>query len=161
MNLAGQWTLLWQKTVNKVKSQMAFNLTWDSQKTHRILHSGNFKDNLVSFISNMIDRNPRIRRSPSFRHLIYMPGNLFRLCLLPKRFRGNSIITAVNHCAILRSVAPILGPPDVKSQLTRKGPDAGNDYGQEEKGVTEDETVGWHQWLDGHGFEQTPGDSRG
>ena len=161
MNLAGQWTLLWQKTVNKVKSQMAFNLTWDSQKTHRILHSGNFKDNLVSFISNMIDRNPRIRRSQSFRHLIYIPGNLFILCLLPKRICGNSTITAVNHCAIIRSVAPILGPPDVKSQLTRKDPDAGNDWGQEEKGVTEDETVGWHHWLDGHGFEQTPGDSRG
>ena len=161
MNLAGEWTLLWQKTVNKVKSQMAFNLIWDSQKTHRILHSGNFRDNLVSFISNMIDGNPRIGRSQRFRHLIYVPGNLFILCLLPKRFWGNSPITVVNHCAIIRSVAPILRPPDVKSQLIRKDPDAGNDWGQEEKGVTEDEMVGWHHWLDGHGFEQTLGNSRG
>ena len=57
--------------------------------------------------------------------------------------------------------APVLRPPDVRSQLTRKDPDAGNDWGQEEKGVTEDETVGWHHWLDGHGFEQALGVSNG
>jgi len=38
-------------------------------------------------------------------------------------------------------------------------PDAGKDGGQEEKGATEDETVGWHHRLNGHEFEQTPGDS--
>ena len=43
--------------------------------------------------------------------------------------------------------APILWPPDVKSWLTRKDPDAGRDWGQEGKGVTEDEMVGWHHWL--------------
>ena len=42
--------------------------------------------------------------------------------------------------------------------LIWKDPDAGKDWGQEEKGMTEDETVGWHRWLDGHEFEQTPGD---
>ena len=42
-----------------------------------------------------------------------------------------------------------------------KRSDAGKDWGQEEKGVTEDEMVGWHQWLNGHEFEQTPGDSKG
>ena len=40
-----------------------------------------------------------------------------------------------------------------------KDPDAGKDGGQEEKGATEDETVGWHHRLNGHEFEQTPGDS--
>ena len=40
--------------------------------------------------------------------------------------------------------APILWPPDVKSQLTGKDPDAGRDWGLEEKGMTEDEMVGWH-----------------
>ena len=40
--------------------------------------------------------------------------------------------------------APILRPPDAKSRLLRKDPDAGKDRGQEEKGVTEDEMVGWH-----------------
>ena len=50
--------------------------------------------------------------------------------------------------------APILWPPDVKSQLIGKDPDAGKDWRQEEKGMTEDETVGWHHWLDGPEFEQ-------
>ena len=43
------------------------------------------------------------------------------------------------------------------SQLTGKDPDGGNDWRQEEKGMTEDETAGWHPQLDGHEFEQTPG----
>ena len=42
---------------------------------------------------------------------------------------------------------PILKPPDVKSWLIGKDPDAGKDWGQEEKGMTEDEMVGWHHWL--------------
>jgi len=55
--------------------------------------------------------------------------------------------------------APVLWPPDVKSQLTRKDPDAQKDWGQ--KGMTEDKMVGWHHWLDGHEFEQAPGDGEG
>ena len=47
---------------------------------------------------------------------------------------------------------PILWPPDAKSWLTGKVPHAGKDWGQEEKGTTEDEMAGWHHWLDGHGF---------
>ena len=57
--------------------------------------------------------------------------------------------------------APILWPPDVKSWLIGKDPDAGKDWGQEEKGVAEDEMVGWHHRLSGHEFEQTPGDREG
>ena len=57
--------------------------------------------------------------------------------------------------------APILWPPDEKSQLIGKDPDAGKDWGQEEKGTTEDETVGWHHQLDGHEFEQALGDGEG
>ena len=45
---------------------------------------------------------------------------------------------------------PILWPPDVKNWLIGKGPDAGKDWGQKEKGMTEDEMVGWHHWLYGH-----------
>ena len=56
---------------------------------------------------------------------------------------------------------PILWPPDAKSWLTGKDPDAGKDWGQEEKRVTEDEMIGWHHWLNGHEFEQTPGNSEG
>ena len=50
---------------------------------------------------------------------------------------------------------------DTKSQLIGKDPDAGKDWGKEEKRVTEDEMVGWHHWLNGHAFEQTPSDSEG
>ena len=55
--------------------------------------------------------------------------------------------------------APILWSPDVKSHLTGKDPDSGNDWGQEEKGAAEDEMVRWHHWLNGHESEQTLGDS--
>ena len=52
---------------------------------------------------------------------------------------------------------PILWPPDAKSWLIWKDPDAGKDWGQEEKGTTKDEMVGWCHRLDGHGFGWTPG----
>ena len=55
----------------------------------------------------------------------------------------------------------MLWPPDVKSQLIRKDPDAGKDWRQEEKGTTEDEMVGWHHWLSRHEFEQALGDGEG
>ena len=55
----------------------------------------------------------------------------------------------------------ILWPPNVKSQLIGKYLDAGKDWGQEEKRVTEDEMVGWHHQLNGHEFEQTPRDREG
>ena len=46
--------------------------------------------------------------------------------------------------------APILWPPDVKSWLIWKDPDAGEDWGKEEKGTTEDEMAGWHHQINGH-----------
>ena len=52
---------------------------------------------------------------------------------------------------------PILWPPDGKSWLIWKDPDAGKDWRQEEKGTTEDEMVRWRHRLDGHGFGWTPG----
>ena len=60
-----------------------------------------------------------------------------------------------------KAEAPTLWPPDVKSRLIGKDPDAGKDWGQEEKGTAEDEMVGWHHWLNGHEFEQAQGDSEG
>ena len=48
---------------------------------------------------------------------------------------------------------PILWPPDMNSWLIRKDPDAEKDWGQEEKGMTKDEMVGWHHQLNGHEFE--------
>ena len=52
---------------------------------------------------------------------------------------------------------PILWPPGVKNWLIWKDPDAGKDWRREEKGMTEDEMVGWHHWLNRHEFEQAPG----
>ena len=52
---------------------------------------------------------------------------------------------------------PVLWLPDGKNWLIGKDPDAGKDWKQEKKGMTEDEMVGWHHWLDGHEFEQALG----
>ena len=56
--------------------------------------------------------------------------------------------------------AAMLWPPDVKSQVIQKDSDARKDWGQE-KGMTEDEMVGWHHQLNGHEFESTPEDCEG
>ena len=56
-----------------------------------------------------------------------------------------------------KAETPVLWPPHAKGWLIGKDPDAGRDWGQEEKGMTEDEMAGWHHWLDGHEFGWTPG----
>ena len=56
-----------------------------------------------------------------------------------------------------KAETPVLWPPHAKSWLIGKDPDAGRDWGQEEKGMTEDEMAGWHHWLDGCESEWTPG----
>ena len=79
------------------------------------------------------------------------------------RRSNQSILKKINWIFIGRTDAeaevPILWPPDAKSQLIGKDSDAGKDWGQEEKGVTKNTMVGWHYWLDGYEFEQTPGNS--
>ena len=59
--------------------------------------------------------------------------------------------------AMLKWKLPILWPPHAKSWLIWKDPDADKDWGQEEKGTTEDEMVGWHHQVNGYGFGWTPG----
>ena len=56
-----------------------------------------------------------------------------------------------------KAETPVLCPPHAKSWLIGKDSDAGRDWGQEEKGTTEDEIAGWHHWLNGHESEWTPG----
>ena len=62
---------------------------------------------------------------------------------------------------LMLKLKPIPWPPHAKSWLIGKDPDAGRDWGQEEKGTTEDEMAGWHHWLDGRESEWTPGDGDG
>ena len=60
-----------------------------------------------------------------------------------------------------KAEVPIFLPPDTKNWLIGKDPDAGKDWGQEEKKATENEMVGWHHWFSGCEFEQAPGDGEG
>ena len=77
--------------------------------------------------------------------------------LQPVNPKGNESWIFIGK-TVAEAEAPILWPPDVKSQLIRKDPDAGKDWRQEKKGTTEDEMIGWHHGLSGHEFEQAPGD---
>ena len=75
----------------------------------------------------------------------------------PKRYQPWIVIGRTDGEAEI----PILWSPDAKSWLIGKDPDAGKGWGQEEKGATEDEIVGWHHQLNRHEFEQAPVDSEG
>ena len=75
----------------------------------------------------------------------------------PVNLKGNQSWIFIGRTDV-EAEAPILWPPDVKSRLIGKDPDAGRDWGQEEKGMTEDEMTEWHHWLSEHDFEQSPGD---
>ena len=78
----------------------------------------------------------------------------------PVHPKGNQPWTNIGRTDAETEV-PVLWPPDEKSRLIGKDPDAGKDWRQEEKGATEDEMVGWHHLLNGHEFEQTLGNSEG
>ena len=90
-----------------------------------------------------------------------------RLFRVPWRARrsNQSILKEINPEYSIRTdvkaESPILWPPDMKSLLIRKDPDAGEDCGQAERRVTEDEVVGWHRQLNRHEFEQASGDTEG
>ena len=70
---------------------------------------------------------------------------------------GGSFTTSTTWEAHIYLYLSVLWPPHAKSCLIGKDSDAGRDWGQEEKGTTEDEMAGWHHRLDGHGFGWTPG----
>ena len=74
----------------------------------------------------------------------------------PVHLKGNQSWVFIGRTDV-EAETPILLPPDVKSWLIWEDPDAGKDWGQEEKGTTEDEMAGWHYPLNGHEFEWTPG----
>ena len=81
-----------------------------------------------------------------------------------ERRASHSILNEINpECSLERLMLnlSILWLSDAKSQLVGKDPDAGKDWGQEQKGMTEDELVGWHHWLNGPEFGQALGDRGG
>ena len=80
----------------------------------------------------------------------------------PVHPKGDQSWVFIGRTAV-EAEAPILWPPDGESWLIWKDPDSGKDWGQEEKGTTEDEMVQWHHWHNGHGFMCTPvvGDEQG
>ena len=79
----------------------------------------------------------------------------------PVHPKGNQLWILIARTDAETKAFPILCPPDVNSLLIGKDPDARKDWGQEEKGTTEDKVVGRHHQLSGHEFEQTQGDSGG
>ena len=76
-----------------------------------------------------------------------------RLLIVPwTARRSNQSILKIIGRTDVEAETSVLWPPDAKSWLIWKDPDAGKDWGQEKKGTTEEEMVGWHHRLDGHGF---------
>ena len=69
----------------------------------------------------------------------------------PVHLKGNESLIFIGRTDA-EAETPILWPPDAINWLFWKDPDAGKDWGQEEKGMTEDEMLGWHHWLNGHEF---------
>ena len=78
----------------------------------------------------------------------------------PVHLKGNQSWIFIGRTDV-EAETPILWPPDAKSWLIGKDPDAGKDWRWVENGMIEDEMVGQHHQLDGHEFEQTPGISDG
>ena len=91
---------------------------------------------------------------------IYVHGYMDSKVIKPVNPKGNQPWLFIGKTDA-EAEAPILWPPDVKSQLIGKDPEAGKDWEQEEKGAREDEMVAWHHQLNGHEFEPNLGDSEG
>ena len=88
-----------------------------------------------------------------WRRLLRVPWTARRSPVHPKGHQTWVFIGGTDF----EAATPILWPPDVKSWFFGKDPNAGKDWGQDEKGTTEDEMVGWHHRLNGHGFGWTLG----
>ena len=101
-------------------------------------------------------------------HLFYKILDLLYLMILLQNSMSSRVIkkyTFSKNYSCWRNDAeaesPVLWPPDEKSWLIRKDPDAGKDWKQKEESVAEDEMVKWHLQLNGHELKQTSGDSEG
>ena len=90
------------------------------------------------------------------RECLFYPVKFSYIYIKPVHPKGNQSWVFIGRTDA-KAETPILWPPHAKSWLIWKDPDAGRDWGQEEKGTTEDEMAGWHHRLDGCEFGWTPG----
>ena len=87
---------------------------------------------------------------------------LLRVPWTARRFNPKGNQSWISICKTdVKAETSVLWPPDAKNWLIVKDPDAGKDWRQEEKWMTEDKVVGWHHWFNGHVSEQALGDSEG
>ena len=105
-----------------------------------------------------LDYKPEHRRMGAFE--LWCWRRLLRVPWTARRSNQPILKEISPECSLeglIEAETPILWPPDAKNWLIGKDSDAGKDWGQEEKGMTEFDMVGWHHWLNGHGFGWTPG----
>ena len=135
---------------NKVKSEYLFRIR--IKKSHNKFHVLYFKRIMIFFLipKQTLELNGKFNFNKGF-----LLSPLGSKEIKPINAKGNQPWIFIGRTD---AEALIFWPPDVKSWLIGKDPDAGKDWKQEKKGVTEDKMVGWHHWLNGHEFPQTPGD---
>ena len=138
------------------------------------MHFGCFQDLAIKnkpVINNCVQAFVWTEVSTPLRNLIRraIAGSYELANCLPQWLYHFAFQLALNDCPCYSIFSPtfdvqcpgLLWPLDAKSWLIRKDLEAGNDWGQEEKGKTENEMIWWPHPLNGHEFEQTPGDSEG
>ena len=112
-------------------------------------------DAVSGFGASQVGKLERLVQSPVTCTPLY-PDPAINICLDLFHLPGDQFWGFIGKTDV-EAETPILWPPDAKSWLIGKDPDAGKDWGQEEKGTTEDEMVVWHHPLNAHGFGWTSG----
>ena len=129
----------------------------------QILTIPSLQSRQLIFPTPLINSSPSLLPRSPIRHHSPSAWDTVRLLRVPwtARRSNQSILKEISWIFLGRTdveaETPILWPPDVKSWLIGKDPDAGKDWRQEEKGTREDEIIGWHHLLSGHEFEQASG----
>ena len=107
-------------------------------------------------VSSFFISVPKIKSPSSIYWTILNSFSIFIMCPWNPLSKGDQSWVFIGRTNV-EAETPILWPPDAKSWIIGKDLDSGKDWGQEEKGMTEDEMVRWHHWLNGHEFGWTPG----